>query len=158
MPFSLRLRGKLDVQVLQSVVDELVIRHESLHTRFAADGDVPVLVFDKSLQIIIGHEQEAGATSAQVADWLAEKSALAFDLYNGPLLRVHLLETGAEDFRLLLVMHHIVSDAWSMSIRRQLQQGWRIGQPVAPITCLSFQFRAGQPVALPGSVVGILNR
>ncbi|MGI9291061.1 MAG: condensation domain-containing protein, partial [Gammaproteobacteria bacterium] len=137
MPFTMRLRGMLDLSALQVAVDDLVQRHESLHTHFAYQGERPVQVIDNSIRISVGHEKAHGLDDAKIAKWLAVNSAQAFDLYKGPLLRVDVLEVAEDDFRLLLVMHHIVSDAWSMSVLIQ------------ELTRLYAQHCGGEPANLP---------
>jgi amino acid adenylation domain-containing protein len=116
MPWSMRLQGKLNVDALQSAFDDLVARHESLRTCFRSDGNLPVQNISASMPILIQHETRHGASDVQINDWATEHSAVPFDLQTGPLLRVYTLETATDDHRLLIIIHHIVSDAWSMSV------------------------------------------
>jgi len=116
MPFSMRLKGELNKAALQAAFDDLVTRHESLRTRFEYEGEVPLQVIDDSLRTALQCEVQTGATKEDTERWRADCSALPFDLRNGPLLRAHLLQTGTQEYQLLIVMHHIVSDAWSMSV------------------------------------------
>ena len=119
MPFAMSLKGNLDLPALQAAIDDVVARHESLHTRFESDGKSPLQIIDDSLRTEVAHEVRHNASKCETEQWLADKTAEPFDLLNGPLLRLHVLETGAHDYRLLIVVHHIVSDAWSMSILLQ---------------------------------------
>ena len=116
MPLAMRLKGPLDRAALQAAIEHLARRHESLRTRFASDTEGTVQLIDPEPRISIDYDRVPEASAAAVTQWLLEQSAKPFDLRTGPLLRTHGLETGPQDHRLLLVMHHIISDAWSMSI------------------------------------------
>jgi len=140
LPTALRLRGALDVAALQASFDALVARHESLRTRFVEEQGQRLQLIDPEGCIAIEHlALPAGDTEVdeRLQAFIAEQIARPFDLHNGPLLRVQLLRLGANDHVLLLVQHHIVSDAWSMQVMvRELVAGYS-------------QHSAGQPGALP---------
>ncbi|MEC4024004.1 amino acid adenylation domain-containing protein, partial [Pseudomonas fulva] len=120
LPSAVRLSGPLNVAALEQAFACLVERHQSLRTVFAegADGQVrqvaakhPVHVTKHSLV-----ELDADAQARRVRE-LAEQEALQpFDLAVGPLMRVSLLTLGAQEHVLLLTLHHIVSDGWSMNV------------------------------------------
>jgi UDP:flavonoid glycosyltransferase YjiC (YdhE family) len=120
MPLSLRLKGPLDVQALRRGLTELVMRHESLRTTFetSAEGLVqkiapaPAVDFDL-LDLEILPEQQRESEALKMAQ---TEAAQPFDLGRGPLLRTRLLKLGPRDHVLLLTVHHIVSDGWSVSI------------------------------------------
>ncbi|KMT52100.1 peptide synthase, partial [Pseudomonas fildesensis] len=116
IPAALRLRGALDRQALQRSFDSLLERHETLRTVFAVDGERTVqrIAAPAALQIDSEtlHSDEPGALKARVEAEIARP----FDLCQGPLLRVKLLRLGADDHVLVLVQHHIISDAWSMEV------------------------------------------
>ncbi|MGE9835755.1 amino acid adenylation domain-containing protein, partial [Pseudomonas sp. UM16] len=131
LPTALRLRGVLDVQALQASFDALVARHESLRTRFIEKDDQRLQVIDPEGRIVIEQRALPGAKADEnerLHRYIAEQIARPFDLHNGPLLRVQLLHLGTDEHVLLLVQHHIVSDAWSMQVMvRELVAGY--GQP-----------------------------
>lgn len=106
--WSVRLTGALDRTALSRAVDALVARHGSLRTTFAATGGEPVQRIAGSGCVHIEYPE----SSPRLGDLIA----LPFDLAAGPLLRVHVLERGPDRHILLLVMHHIVADGWSMSV------------------------------------------
>jgi len=118
---GLKLRGLLDREALQASFDALLERHESLRTVFQADaeGHVEQLVRERmALEIpftdlsgIDAEVREARAREAAVR--LAETP---FDLTAGPLLRVALIRLAEGEHLLVVVMHHIVSDGWSMQV------------------------------------------
>jgi amino acid adenylation domain-containing protein len=120
MPWSSRLRGSLDASALERALGELVRRHEALRTTFrpveqgavqvvhpAAPAPLPVL--DLAGLDPRAREQEARRLAREDAE-------RPFDLERGPLLRATLLRLSGEEHVLLLTMHHIVSDGWSMGV------------------------------------------
>jgi hypothetical protein len=118
---GLKLKGRLDRQALQASFDALLERHESLRTVFQADAGGHVeqriregVTLEIPLTDLSGLEAEAcDARAREEAVRLAETP---FDLTAGPLLRVALIRLAADEHLLVVVMHHIVSDGWSMQI------------------------------------------
>lgn len=114
------LRGDLRVDVLQQALDELVCRHESLRTTFTLREGEPVQVIAPRLQVPISvvdlsDVPEADRESRALSH--AKKVAREpFDLGRGPLVRCILLRLSSREHMLLLPMHHIISDGWSMPI------------------------------------------
>ena len=121
LPMAVRLNGPLDLAALQHAFDALVARHETLRTRFVADGDDVRQQVDASAAPLQLHQDalaglDEGARQAAI-ETIAEAEALApFDLASGPLLRVRLLQLAAQEHILLLTLHHIVADGWSMNV------------------------------------------
>ncbi|HEX2187810.1 MAG TPA: amino acid adenylation domain-containing protein, partial [Longimicrobiaceae bacterium] len=120
MPSSQRLRGPLDPRVLERALGEVVRRHEALRTTFGETGGVPFQVVHPAgaarleltdLSGLAPAEREADARRL-----VREEAQRPFDLRAGPLLRTRLLRLGEDDHVLLLTMHHIVSDGWSMGV------------------------------------------
>ena len=115
VPFGLRLRGQLDAGALQAAVRGVVARHEALRTCFPAPRGRPVqLVLDQvplplPLLEVSGGEREAARLARELA-------AEPFDLDRGPLLRGRLLRLGEQEHLLLLCLHHIVFDGWSLGV------------------------------------------
>ncbi|MET0397745.1 MAG: condensation domain-containing protein, partial [Longimicrobiaceae bacterium] len=119
-PVAWRLGGALDVAALRRAVGEIVRRHETLRTTFAdADGS-PVQVIAPSGAFALPVEDLSALGEADREAALGrragEEALRAFDLAAGPLFRAVLLRLGAEEHALLLSMHHIVSDGWSMGV------------------------------------------
>ncbi|MBA1200986.1 amino acid adenylation domain-containing protein [Pseudomonas capeferrum] len=120
LPMAVRLRGVLDTRALQQAFDRLVARHESLRTCLRVEGEqlwqevmacaeVAIVEHDLSAQDPVQRETRVAA--------LAEAEAQApFDLSQGPLLRVRLLKLAADEHVLLLTLHHIVADGWSLNV------------------------------------------
>jgi amino acid adenylation domain-containing protein len=120
VPAALRLRGALDVAALERALGEVVRRHEALRTtlREAAGGAVQVIApfegFSLPVEDLSSVPEEA--RDAVVARRAAEEEARPFDLSAGPLFRARLLHLGTDDHALLLCLHHVVTDGWSMGV------------------------------------------
>jgi amino acid adenylation domain-containing protein len=118
LKMALRLSGPLDHASLQRALAAVVVRHESLRTSFATRGAEAVQRVASELKLPLQQLELFGAGEAELAEKLNELASASFDLQHGPLLRVHLLRLNAQGMEhvLLLVMHHIVSDAWSAGV------------------------------------------
>src|SRR5215213_7625889 len=115
---AVRMQGQLDVDALQQVFTEIWRRHETLRTVFTSIDGLPSQeirpLSEFSLDVVDLGEYEEPAREAEL---LSETQARApFDLSAGPLLRVKLLRLGTEEDVLLVTMHHIISDGWSMGV------------------------------------------
>jgi amino acid adenylation domain-containing protein len=144
---ALRLLGTLNVGALEQSCNEIVRRHEALRTTFALVDrqltqiitptlHVPLAVAD--LRVLPETERAGEARRAAAAEALQP-----FDLVQGPLLRVSLLQLGEQEHMLLLTMHHIISDAWSLGVLTQellvLYDAFAVGEP-SPLPELSIQY------------------
>jgi len=116
LPWMARLEGELNQPALQQAVNELVARHEVLRTGFIDGGDEPVQMIAPALKIPLQLEEHLAASDGALRARLRELVATGFDLRQPPLLRVHVLKVADDDHVLLLVMHHIVTDGWSMGV------------------------------------------
>ncbi|UUC47540.1 non-ribosomal peptide synthase/polyketide synthase [Pseudomonas citronellolis] len=117
IPLALRLRGELDVAALQAALDDLLLRHESLRSTFDEVGGEPRQLIHPRLALAIEQRKLAPGTDEAALRALVEAEAhRPFDLRNGPLLRVLLLESQAEDRVLVLTLQHIVADGWSLQV------------------------------------------
>ncbi|MFC4854158.1 amino acid adenylation domain-containing protein [Actinophytocola glycyrrhizae] len=111
IPLAFRLRGPLDLDALRAAADGVVARHASLRTTFPDQGGEPVQVVAPAGTAAF----EVSACTDADAFALAE-ARRGFDLARGPLFRVVAGVLGADDHVLVLNLHHIVSDAWSLSV------------------------------------------
>jgi len=114
-----RLRGALDVKALERAFNEAVRRHEVLRSNFSAVHDQPVQVFvasDLRFQHVDLREVAPGDREAAAQRLLSEEARKPFDLNSGLLFRVTLYRLDADDHGLLITMHHIISDAWSLGV------------------------------------------
>jgi amino acid adenylation domain-containing protein len=120
LPHPVRLKGKLDAAALEASLNHVARRHEALRTTFHEENGKPVqrIAGNSGLKITVTdltHLPELEQKD-QAHKLASEEARRPFDLQRGPLLRVHLLRLGQEDHLLLLTMHHIVSDGWSLDI------------------------------------------
>jgi hypothetical protein len=123
--WGVRFTGRLNATALERSLDEIMRRHEALRTTFAVMDGTPVQVIPPASAVTLPLIDLSGLSQAEreaEAGRLAkEEGREPFDLARGPLLRTKLLRLGKEEHVLLVGMHHIVSDAWSMGIfRREL--------------------------------------
>jgi acyl carrier protein len=120
IPGAVFLRGALDELALQSSLNKVVARHESLRTTFRAEAGEPCQIIAPgaafALQYIdLSHLPET-AQQTELERHLQEEISHAFDLEHGPLIRGRLLKLEDERHALLVTMHHIISDGWSMGV------------------------------------------
>ncbi len=120
MALAVHMAGLLDKPALEYSLNQVVQRHESLRTTFAVVDGAPVQMISPALQIRMTHSDLQNAAAAE-RDSLAQARAYAevqqrFDLTRGPLLRAAVLQLAAEEHVLVLTLHHIIADAWSMGI------------------------------------------
>ncbi len=120
IPGTLRLKGALDVALLERVFNEIIRRHESLRTAFAAVEGQPRQVLSPTVKLpLVVTDLSALSGDEQAAEIrrLAHAEAVApFDLARVPLVRAQLLRLSEQEHMLLLTMHHIVSDGWSVGV------------------------------------------
>ncbi|HST62930.1 MAG TPA: amino acid adenylation domain-containing protein [Longimicrobium sp.] len=120
IPAALRLRGALDAPALQRALGEVVRRHEALRTTFRErDGGAvqvvaPFAGFALPVTDLAG--MDAGAREAEAERRAAEDAARPFDLAAGPLVRASLQRLAEEDHVLLLCVHHVAADEWSLGV------------------------------------------
>ncbi|MBA1292719.1 amino acid adenylation domain-containing protein [Pseudomonas lurida] len=134
IPGALRLQGHLDLPALQRSFDTLLARHESLRTHLVQDGEHLLQTAAPEARI---HIQCDSVSEQTLMARVAEDVARPFDLQQGPLLRVNLLQLAADEHVLVLVQHHIVSDGWSMQVM------------VEELVQLYAAYSQGQDLALP---------
>ena len=147
VPAAYRLAGPLCMAALEQAINEIVHRHEVLRTTFTtADGEpvqfiapflhVPLRMTNLEALPIGEREPEALRLAAADGD-------SPFDLSRGPLLRTHLLRLQEEEHILVLTMHHIVTDGWSVGVfRRELAElyaAFSQGRP-SPLSELPVQY------------------
>jgi amino acid adenylation domain-containing protein len=120
VPAASRLRARMDLPALTASLNEIVRRHESLRTTFAEVDGQPVQVIAPRLTVGLAvldrRHLPPEEREAEVERLAAEEALVPFDLTAGPLLRCTLVRLAAEDSLLLLTLHHIISDAWSLGI------------------------------------------
>ncbi|MFI8192534.1 non-ribosomal peptide synthase/polyketide synthase [Streptomyces sp. NPDC085946] len=135
----LRLRGRLDEAALRTALDGLVARHEALRTTFAdRDGQARQTVHPPHPVELPADDLTGGGPG--VLDALLEREAATpFDLARGPLLRARLARLAADEHVLVLAVHHIVTDGWSVGV---------LGRDLAELYTAAHEHRAPRLPAL----------
>lgn len=144
---AVRLSGPLDSAALEQSLNELVRRHETLRTTFSLEEGRPVQVINPELtlqlQLLDLRSLAETERESQAQRLCRERAFKTFDLTRGPLFRATLLCLGKREHILLLTMHHIVSDGWSMGILMReisaLYQALAQGAP-SPLPELPIQY------------------
>ncbi|MGV4989156.1 amino acid adenylation domain-containing protein, partial [Streptomyces sp. NRAIS4] len=114
IPLAVRLNGRLDPEALERALGDVVARHESLRTVFPeVDGEPCQRVLDAAAARPGLHTAVVGR--AELPDRLAEAAQYAFDLAAEPPLRAELFALGPTEHVLLIVIHHIAADGWSIA-------------------------------------------
>jgi hypothetical protein len=115
-----RLKGPLNVAALEQALGEIVRRHESLRTIFSDAGGEPQQVVRAYTPFALSVADLSGLSEDspfETAGRLAEREAQRpFNLLTGPVMRATLLRSAAHEQVLLITLHHIVADAWSLGI------------------------------------------
>ncbi|MDJ0314395.1 non-ribosomal peptide synthetase [Arthrobacter sp. H35-D1] len=142
IPIVLRLSGQLDVAALEDAVNDVVARHESLHTVFAFTGGEP-----EQHIIPVGEARvplSAVQTTAEHLDRVVRaESARGFDVTTELPLRAALFQLSAREHVLLLTLHHIAADGWSLGpLARDLSTAYsaRLGNTCPDFTPLPVQY------------------
>jgi amino acid adenylation domain-containing protein len=141
IPTRMRLQGELDRNALVRALDRVVARHEALRTTFAeVDGEAVqrITPAGESPFRLTEHDLRGCVEfGAELRRLVEEEAAALFDLARGPLIRGSLIRLADDDQVLLITMHHIVSDGWSMGVFTR------------ELGALYAAFRAGEPDPLP---------
>lgn len=115
-----RLRGDLNLAALTTSFNDLRQRHLGLRTRFGNGDDGPLQTVHELSALVVRTHDLSGLDGAAGADALAQlKAAEArrrFDLESGPLLAIMLVKERADEHVLIMVMHHIIGDGWSLGV------------------------------------------
>ncbi len=120
IPYGLRLVGPLKVAALEQSLREISRRHEALRTTFSITGGDPVQVISPALSLSMPFvdltDRLENAREEEAQRLAHEEAGRPFDLRTGPLFRAKLIRLGELNHLLLLTLHHIVSDGWSMAV------------------------------------------
>ncbi|GMT96872.1 hypothetical protein KH5H1_09910 [Corallococcus caeni] len=121
LPFVMRLEGALDVPALARALRDLLQRHEALRTTFREHPSGAVQVIASAPTLPASWMDLSALPDAEHAldSVLDDEARHVFDLEAGPLWRVLVVRMRARHHLLLLTMHHVISDAWSMGVLLQ---------------------------------------
>src|SRR5438552_12071419 len=115
-----QIEGPLDTAAFEESLTEMSRRHETLRTTFAAEDATPVQIIHPPTELKLQQLDLTAVPEEQrekeTRRLMREEAVCPFDLVSGPLLRANLLRVEPEKHLLLLAIHHIVSDGWSMGV------------------------------------------
>ncbi|MBJ6765971.1 amino acid adenylation domain-containing protein, partial [Myxococcaceae bacterium JPH2] len=141
LPLVVELSGALDVAALERAFQEVVRRHDALRTRFGEASGAPVQLVEPQWTLVLEREDLTHlgpeARDAEVVRSIERAMRTPFRLETGPLIRAALLRLSPERHVLRVVMHHIISDGWSMGVLTH------------ELVALYGAFTRGQPSPLP---------
>jgi amino acid adenylation domain-containing protein len=150
IPYVVRLQGELNVTILEQSFKEMIQRHEILRTTFGREGGqlVQVIVPNLPLSLTVHDlyalpEDEREGIAQQLVQ---EEGQRPFDLQQGPLLRACLIRLKDQEHILLVTLHHIICDGWSLGVFMKelavlydaLVAGDKPTLPVLPIQYVDF--------------------
>jgi len=140
---AVRLEGRLDAGALAAALAAIVRRHEALRTTFTAAGGRPVQIVHETAGVPLPVVDLAGlgaaAREGSAAALAAAEARRPFELARGPLLRTRLLRLAAGEHVLVVCLHHIVADGWSLGILIA-ELGALYGAPSSPLPALAVQY------------------
>ncbi|MEG4071718.1 amino acid adenylation domain-containing protein [Microcoleus sp. Pol14C2] len=147
VPAALRLTGSLNLRALQQTFNEIVRRHEALRTTLAVVSGQPVqriaAAFHLPINVVDLRNLPKESRQTEANRLTAEEAQRSFNLSNDLLLRVTLLQLDDAEYLLMLNMHHIVSDGWSIGVLIQelgaLYTAFASEKP-SPLPALSIQY------------------
>ncbi len=147
IPQVFRMRGTLHVDAIERALTEIVRRHEALRTTFPVRDSQPVQHIAPELRIPLARVDLTSIPDEELEEkteqWGREEAARPFDLARGPLLRATLVRLRPDDHLLVLVMHHVIGDRWSMGVMADeltaLYKAFLEGQP-SPLGDLGAQY------------------
>lgn len=113
--YAARISGELDVPALERAAQALVDRHPMLRTTYAERDGQPVQLVHPQWPVRISRRQ-LGPGEPELDEWIRRETDRPFDLYTGPVLRLTLLQRTPEEHVLLMAVHHIAVDFWSIDV------------------------------------------
>ncbi|HNB73087.1 MAG TPA: amino acid adenylation domain-containing protein, partial [Acidobacteriota bacterium] len=142
LPGGFRVRLPVNTAILHQSILEIIRRHEVLRTTFQVIDGEPVQVINPEPACLfsvsdVSHLADRPDGRQALAAHIIEETQSSFDLATGPLVRVKVLKLGAQDWVIVVTMHHIVSD------------GWSVGVFLREIQTLYAAFSQGKPSPLP---------
>ena len=138
--------GELDIPAFRRALQHLVDRHPALRTTFGSKDGRPFQRVHEKANVFFAQEDASKWDDATLQQRIGEEAMRPFDLERGPLVRVVLFNRGTADRIVLLAMHHIISDFWSVGILvhelgdlyRAERSGKVISLPAPPVQYTDF--------------------
>ncbi|HKX29636.1 MAG TPA: amino acid adenylation domain-containing protein, partial [Blastocatellia bacterium] len=147
VPVAVRLEGELDLSSLERALSEILRRHEALRTTFSQVDGRGVQIIREPEAVRLSTTDLSGTPAAEreavAQDLLTKETQRPFDLEQGPLTRIKLFRLGAKEHVMVVTMHHIVTDGWSIGVLLRelgtLYQAFAEGRP-SPLAELPIQY------------------
>ncbi|WP_138505990.1 non-ribosomal peptide synthetase [Nostoc sp. PA-18-2419] len=138
---ALHLKGKLNIKAMEASISEIVRRHEILRTTFPTVAGQPIQIIapftGMALDITVLPTLSESSRTQEIQRLIQQASGHCFDLTSQPLMRSQLIRLGDEENLFILIMHHIISD------------GWSVGIFMKELSVLYEAFNSGKPSPLP---------
>ena len=118
IPFILKFHGKLNPQIIEKALNEMISRHEVFRTTFLEiDGKPKQKVVSKATPFKLSIQTKGEIEKTiDFQEYMQSYAQQTFDLFAGPLFKFELIKLEEERYYLLVNIHHIIFDAWSMDI------------------------------------------
>jgi natural product biosynthesis luciferase-like monooxygenase protein/FkbM family methyltransferase len=147
-----RIHATLDVTALQQSLQMLIDRHPALRTTFPVEAETPVQRVNDFVTINLNQENTSDLNETAFAAYLRAETIRPFDLSAGPLLRVSVFERTTQEYVLLFVAHHMVSDFWSMALLiNELVTIYQTQTELAPLSVNYLDYSRSQAELLAGA-------
>ncbi|SFD15634.1 non-ribosomal peptide synthetase [Pseudoalteromonas denitrificans] len=159
MPGGLRLTGQLNQVALEAALNRIVERHEILRTHFITVNGQPQQVVEPSSSFFLQYQDLTNASQMEYEFACAQEAAEPFYLDTGPLIRGRLLTLKQDEHILLITMHHIISDGWSIGIlTKELSLLYAafsqdLADPLPPLSIQYADFAQWQSSLLEGPIL-----
>ncbi|NEO70943.1 condensation domain-containing protein, partial [Moorena sp. SIO3H5] len=120
MPLTLHLVGKLDYVALQKSLNQIIARHETLRTTFSEINGTPLQIIKPSFELELPKKDLSELTpseaTSKLQQLLQQENELSFNLEVDPPIRAQLFQLGTTEHILQIILHHIASDGWSLTV------------------------------------------
>ena len=120
VPLPLKLTGELNKAALQKSLNAIIARHESLRTSFITKNGQYIQLIKPQQNVPLTHisliEYDSENKNRKLQEFIAQERAIPFDLSTGPVIRATLIQLSSNEYALLITLHHIVCDGWSLGI------------------------------------------
>ncbi len=113
---EIRLEGVFELEKMEEAIQQLIKRHESLRTTFSRDGHSQIIAPYEAIEIPFIDLQEEKSTILSLAEIHLLEAETPMDLFDGPLVRFKIVRLEAEVHLVIITVHHIIADGWSLGI------------------------------------------
>ncbi|ASS74680.1 hypothetical protein CIG75_06640 [Tumebacillus algifaecis] len=141
---AVKVPGRLDKTALQAAFYRLAVAHPQLRTRIVTQKGQPWQQVQEQPEFLFSIEDASSWSAAQLEQRITEEANRPFDLASGPLWRVHMFSTSDDEHVLLLTMHHIITDFWSLGLLiselRELYPALVAGTELPALTAASHRY------------------